>query len=341
MEDIDTVTGGEDLTIDQAAAAYAKVTASNEADTGQSEDDETTQSDETTDDELQASDEDEGEEATGEDEPEGQPEDEEGEEPETERGRYVAHNGRVKLPDGTESTIAELIAGNMKERDYRQKTMELAPLREETKAQSAALKERETQLEQQREYVAQLIQTIIPEMPSPDLLTTDPQAYLQQRALAEQWQQHLQYLHSQQQQTAQARQAETEKQAQERIAKEWDTALEKLPVLKDPKQLEAFGKDTLKYGAEYGYTSEELARIHHDHRNLLVMSKAIKWDKLQASKPAMQKKVEGRPPVQKGGKRLSPSENNARNGSEAFSRLKQSGSVNDGVAAYLALKPKG
>src|SRR6187549_573285 len=122
MDENDSPQAGEELSIDQAAAAYAKISTPNAADTGQVEDEEQSES-EPADDELQASDEDAGEEAEGETEDEGQADEETDDEPETERGRYVAHNGRVKLPDGTESTVDDLIKGNLRDRDYRQKTM--------------------------------------------------------------------------------------------------------------------------------------------------------------------------------------------------------------------------
>ena len=106
----DTVnTGGETLSIDEAAKAYA-ATQTKEPE-GQPDAEE--EAEVTTDDDEQASDEGVSEEADGETDEEGQAEDETDEEPETERGRYVAHNGRVKLPDGTESSVDDLIKGNL------------------------------------------------------------------------------------------------------------------------------------------------------------------------------------------------------------------------------------
>src|SRR5687768_11467295 len=135
MENDDTDIGGESLSIEQAASAFVKAT-SDGAGSGQPEQE--VEQSEDAEDELQASDEDEGESA-GEDDPESQADDEDDEEPDSDHGRFVASNGKVKLPDGTVSTIADLIAGNMKERDYRQKTMELAPQRRALEEQSSAL----------------------------------------------------------------------------------------------------------------------------------------------------------------------------------------------------------
>jgi hypothetical protein len=341
MEDTDTQPGGEtSLSVEQAAAAYAKTLTPDAASDGQAEDDELEQGTET-DEELQTSDEDEGEDANGEDDPDSQADEDEDAEPETERGRYVAHNGRVKLPDGSESTVSDLIAGNMKDGDYRQKTTEAANLKREAAAEKEALSAQKQQLEQYSTYLSELARSIVPEMPGPEMLQTDPQGYLQQRALAEQWQQHLAYLDSQRQMTAQERQAEAEQERGKVAEREWNALVERVPAFKDKAKWTAFANDVNKFGAEYGFKPEELRGLAFDHRQMIVIRKAIQWDKLQASKPKVQQKVEGRPAVQKGGKRLNPAEHRARNGNEALARLKQSGSVEDATAAYIASLNKG
>jgi hypothetical protein len=341
MEDTDTQPGGEtSLSVEQAAAAYAKTLTPDAASNGQAEDDELEQGTET-DEELQTSDEDEGEEANGETEDEGQADDENEEEPDSDQGRFVASNGKVRLPDGTVSTISDLIQGNLRDRDYRQKTMEAAEVRKTFEAQSSAVKEREAQLVERETFTANLIRQIIPEMPSPELLATDPQKYLQDRANAEEWQKYLAYLDGNRQQTEQERQAETQKQQGEVANREWNALVERVPAFKDRAKWTAFANDVNKFGAEYGFKPEELRGLAFDHRQMIVIRKAIQWDKLQASKPKVQQKVEGRPAVQKGGKRLNPAEHRARNGNEALTKAKATGSVEDVTAAYIASLNKG
>jgi hypothetical protein len=347
MEEIDTVAGGESLSVDQAAAAYVNATAAKEAPEANPEVEDETQEAQT-DDELQASDEDVSEETDGEtDDEEGQAEETEDEtEPETEGGRIVAHDGRVKLPDGSWSTVGELIQGNLRDRDYRQKTMELAEGRKTFETQSAAVKASEEKLAKEREFVVSLVKSILPPQPDPSKADPrspnyDPAGYQAEQVAFQQWAGHLQYLEAEQQQANEARQAETDTQTKERVAKEWTTALEKMPELKDAKRLEAFGQKTLKFGPEYGYTPQELANIHHDHRQLLVMRDAIKWRELQASKATVKAKVENRPPITRGGNRLSAGGKNGRAATDAVSRLKQSGTVEDAAAAYIASLNKG
>jgi hypothetical protein len=338
--DNDTQEGGEGLSIDEAAAAYAKAT-TEEVQEDQSEAEETDEGD-TTDDELQASDEEAGDEDEGETEAEDQAEEgDEEDEPESDQGRFVADNAKVRLADGTVTTIAELKAGSLRNGDYTRKTQELAEQRRTVESQSERIKASEQQVNEQAQYVRELLTSIIPQ--APDASLTDPRSpnfdpvrYQNERAQYEQWTQHLQFLDQQKQQTEQARQAEAEKGMQERLAREWELAQNAIPELKSPEKLKAFGQEVLKFGATYGYSEEELATAHYDHRQLLVLKKAIAWDKLQQSKSTVAKKVEGRPPVQKGGKRLNPQAQRARAANDAISRLKSSGSVEDAAAAYLA-----
>ena len=338
----DTSTGGEGLSIDEAAAAYAKVMAPPEAAPSQSEaeDDELG---ETTDDELQEPDEGDGDEADGETDDEGQADDDlDDKEPETEKGRYVAHNGRVKLPDGSESTIADLINGNLRDRDYRQKTMAHAEEVKTFTSRSEAVSQKEKQIMEQATYVADLIRSIVPEPPDPEWANPrsakyDPAGYMAAEASHKQWMAHLNYLEQQKQQATEASQAETTKASQERAQKEWAALVEKVPALKDEKRAASYFSDIEAYAKAEGYTIAELqAAISKDHRQAVTLRKAALWDKLQASKTNVPKKIEGRPPVQRGGKRLNPGEHRSRAVTSAIVTAKTSGRLEDVAAAYHA-----
>lgn len=336
MEDIDTDNGGEELSIDEAAAAYAKTTTEEVSD--QSEDEEQDEGD--TEAEAQES-EDDSEEAeeTGDEDQAGDEDADEDPEPETERGRYVAHDGRVRLPDGTEATVSDLIAGNLKNADATRKWQEAADMRRNAESESAANEASRKEIETEREFIASVLQQIVPQEPDPSMLQTDPMGYMTQKAERDRWIGYLNQVQANQQRTLQERQAKDAESQKEKGEKEWLALLEKAPDLKDQKKADRFVKDALEIGQSvYGFTREEIGQTGLDHRQAMVLRDAIAWRKLQASKANVQKKVEGRPPVQKGGKRLNPSEQRARSKNDATSRLKQTGRVDDAVAAYLAMK---
>ena len=333
MENDDTVSGGESLSIEQAASAFVKAT-SEEA--PKAKPDEEVEQGEELEDELQASDEDEGG-SEGEDDSDGQAEEEDDQEPESDQGRFVASNGKVRLPDGTVSTVSDLIAGNMKERDYRQKTMELAPQRRALEEQSSAVKASEQQVNEQREYLSQLLESLTPQPPDPSTMASDPIGYMQAKDQYERFVQHTQYLQQQMGLTRQQAEEQTQKKRQDKANEEWGILQEKLPAVRDPAKLKALADDIQSAGQAAGFSRQELAEsVPYDHRASLLMRKAAQWDRLQASKPKVSQKVQGRPPVQRSGKQLSSDARRMQRSSDAISRLKETGSVEDAAAAYLA-----
>lgn len=344
MEDDDTVSGGESLSIEEAASAFVK-SSTKEAETSQPEDTEQDQGEEA-DDELHESDEEEGE-SEGEDDPTGQSDEDEDEEPETDSGRFVAANGKVRLPDGTVSTVSDLIAGNMKERDYRQKTMELAPQRRALEEQSSAIKASEQQLNVQREYLSKLLESITPPPPDPGMAAdpSDPVAYIEYMRLKEQhdnYAAHAQYIQQQLGLSKQQAEQETAKQKQARADEEWGKLQEKVPALRDQAKLKSLVNDVLSAAQAVGFSPQEINEtVPYDHRYSLILQKAAKWDKLQASKPKVGEKVQGRPPVQRSGKQVSRDAKRMQRTNDAVNRLRQTGTVEDATAAYLASLNKG
>lgn len=332
-DETDALAGGEELSLDEAAARYASLTSDPVTDQGDEEEAET-DSDLTEDDT-------EGAEALEDDNGETGDEDqaeEDDEEPQSEQGRFVADNAKVRLEDGTVISVADLKKGSLLNADYTRKTQEVAEQRRTVEIQSQALQQHAQQLEQRGAYVSQLLQAFMPQPPDPALLDTDPFGYQKQRAEYEQWTAHHQQLSAMAQQARQEAQQRDATANKEREHREWNAMLEKLPALKDEAKLKAFIRDVENHGISgYGFTKEELGQaLAMDHRQVLVLRDAMAWRKLQAAKATTPSKVQGKPPVQKGTRRLSPDGQQARKHSAAMNRLKQTGSVDDAVAVYLA-----
>jgi len=321
----------QELSLDEAAARFAASQAPAVDD--QAEDDEDP-AEHTTDDELEADADSEDEGEPGEDD---QAEGEDEDQPDSEQGRFVADNAKVRLDDGRIVSVSDLKQGSLLHADYTRKTQEVAEQRRSVESQSSVIKAAEQQLAEQRDMMVQLLQSIVPQAPDPTLASTDPYAYTRQKAEHEAWIVHLQTLEQQSHMAKQQQGEESAKAKKEKGDAEWATLIEKAPGLKDPKRFDSFVRDVADHGKAYGFTQAELAEaLGYDHRQALVMRDAIAWRKLQASKPKVQSKVEGRPPIQKGGKRLTPDAQKARNTTVAMDRLKQSGSVEDAARAFLA-----
>lgn len=315
------------LSMSDAVAAYANQDEAQEPEAGQSEAENETQG--------EAEDISEDEIETGETDDEGQAEDDQPEEPAA--PAYVADDAKVKLEDGTEITIAELKSGTLRLQDYRRKTEEVAAERKAITAKSESIQQFEQQLTADRDFIIELTQSLMPQKPDPSMYAIDPIGYGEMKLAYDTRKEHLDYLLSVKQHLTQKAAADQEEGLKETRKREWAATLEKMPELKDSTRLQSFVAELNKYGGEYGYSNEELQNVSLDSRHAFVLSKAIKWDKLQASKSKVAAKVEGRPPVQRGGTRQAPEAQRARDARVAMDRLKSTGSLRDGVAALLAL----
>lgn len=325
---IDNPAGTDDnspLSLDEAAAAYANFSNADGPEDGQPEAEQEAQ------DEVEL----EADEAEQDDTPEdeGQAEDEP-EEPAA--PAYVADDAKVKLADGTETTVAELKNGTLRLQDYRQKTMEVAEQKRSYDAKSEQVQQFEQQIAADRDFMVQLMQSIMPQKPDYSMVSVDPIGYAEQNAQYQARKEQLDYLVAMQQHTAKKRETDEAESTKETRAREWQATLDHMPELKDPKRLSSFVGEVQKAGAEYGYTPAEIQNVGLDHRQVRVLADAIKWRNLQASKSKVPAKVEGRPPVQRAGTRQSPEAQRSRDARVAMDRLKSSGSLRDGVAALLA-----
>lgn len=333
------------LTMDEAIKAFTASEAATGADDGQTqaqEEQEATADDELLPDEDGEDDGDLDEDGQAEDQADDEPDDDD--EEEIGQGRFAGNDAKVRLDDGTVVTIAELKSGSLRDKDYRQKTMTLAEERKAFEGQSAAVEQTKTAMQEERDYMVKLLQSLMPQAPDPAMLRTDPVGYMTQKDQAERFGQHLQFI---QQQIDSAKQEGTQKTAQtraERINTEWAQLMEKAPDLADRAKFQAFEAEAIKVGQEYGFSQQELNEVlPGDHRMALVLKDAMAYRRLQSKKAQQQAqpKQEKRPPVQRGGNRLSPQQQRARQADEAMSRLNKSGSLKDGVAAYLASTQQG
>lgn len=327
---IDNPEGTDDtspLSLDEAAAAYASLGNADGPDDGQPDAEQEAQDDV----ELEADEAEQGDEPEDEGQAEDEPED-------PALPAYVADDAKVKLADGTEVTVAELKNGTLRLQDYRQKTAEIAEQRRAFEAKSSEFQQLEQQVSADRDFMVQLMQSLMPQKPDYSMVSVDPIGYAEQNAQYQARKEQLDYLVAMQQHTAQKRQADEAEASKEVRAREWQATLDHMPELKDPKRLSSFVGEIQKAGAEYGYTPAEIQNVGLDHRQVLVLRDAIKWRNLQASKSKVPAKVEGRPPVQRAGTRQSPEAQKSRDARVAMDRLKSSGSLRDGVAALLAIE---
>jgi len=321
------------LSLAEAAAAYANPDTEQEADDlGQSGTEEDASGDDQQFDDLEA--------AGDNPDDEGQADELETVDTDTQvQPAYAAVTAKVKLPDGSEATVDELIKGNLRDRDYRQKTMALSERERSFHAKSQQITQFEQQTAADRDFMIQLIQSVMPQRPDPSMYMHDPIGFGERDLAYRTRKEQLDHLIAGNQQVAQRRQAEEGQRAKDVRDREWQTTLEIMPELRDSNRLNTFAGEIMKHAVEYGFDPQEIQNhLGMDHRQILVLRDAIKWRSLQASKSKVTARVEGRPPVMRSGTRQSPGTQQARNTQVAMDRLSKSGSLRDGVAALLAIE---
>lgn len=326
--------------IEQAAAAFERMLApeeardpvekssEQEAEADEAEALESEASDETVDDEA---DEAEGDDAGDEDDADA----EDGEQIELPLDALVT----VKV-NGKDAQVPlkEAIAGYQRQADYSRKTMELA------EARRAVIAEAE-QVIQERQVYSQLLNALDQQLREsaprePDwesLKMTDPLEYAIQREEWRERQERQVAIHMERQRLMQISALTEQEVLRSQVQEEAQILAEKLPPAKDPKQWDTTRKALREYGKTLGYSDEELS-MAYDHRAVVALYKAYKYDQLMRKKDSV---VAARP-APSGPKQIRAGSSNTppRRVTEitrAKQRLAKTGSVRDAAAIFEKL----
>jgi hypothetical protein len=180
--------------------------------------------------------------------------------------------------DGKKYSVpAELKESFLRQSDYTRKTQELSSER----AQVHAVYQQTTQLAQsimqQQNQLAQYAQAMLGQPPGNDMIQTDPQGYLAQRAAYEQRMQQFQALmgqgqelsQHQEQLAAQQQAMQAQEFAKYRAAEE--TALaEHIPEMRDPAKKREIATRAVAVAQKYGFSPAEVVGVT-DHRYVRVL----------------------------------------------------------------------
>lgn len=314
--------------IADAATAYAE-TSEEEAPVEDNLQPETTDEDTTQDDEIDP--------ALVDEEGDTQDEEDDGSEPEPAGGRFVSDDAKIKLADGTVTTVAELRKGSLLHADYTRKTMEVAEDRKSVEAAKASVAQLETALAQQRETIAAVVDAFMPKPPDPSMIQSDFIGYQMQKDAYERQTQMVNRLIGDHQQMQARQQQEQAAQTEQTRKTEAQKLLEKAPELAKPEVYQQFWSDAMELAASVGITAEELGGLG-DHRQYLVLKDAIAYRRLKAKNAEAKAKTAGKPAVLQGSNRRSPESVRQQSSNAALERLNKTGSVKDGIAALIALE---
>jgi len=205
---------------------------------------------------------------------------------------------KLKLPKDQAEAVRKAA---LRQADYTRKTMELAEQRKaiDGEAQRAAQERAQYAqgLAQLRAQVEHAVNTGQLQPPSPDLLESDPVAYLRQRDQWERAQQAYNAARHQQEQINQQQEHERRNQIASRLQTEQEQLIAKLPDWKDAGKAQADQKAIGDYLQTIGFTPDEVAQVQ-DHRGVLMAREAMLYRKMVAEQKSLaQKKVASAPPA--------------------------------------------
>ena len=231
-----------------------------------------------------------------------------------------------------EVPLEEARKGYLRTADYTRKTQVLAEERRAISAEREQVSRERAQYAQLLPALAAQLQQAMPQPPDETLLHTDPAEYVRQEAYYRKQAERLaaaQFEHSR----IQAAQAQEQQGSlQQRVVEERGKLLDAIPEWKDEgKRKDGLGK-VLDYGKKQGFTDEELNQAY-DHRAVVAMYKAMKFDELMAgaNRP--------KPVVNQGPKAAPVGSSNATprrtsDATKAKQRLAQTGSVSDAASIF-------
>ena len=242
--------------------------------------------------------------------------------------------------DGEELEVGidELKNGYQRQADYTRKSQALAEQRKETEA----IQSERQQLEQERQMYANGLQMLQEQQSSKlqefdnvdwtSLKTEDPYQYMLKKDEYRDAQEKVQNVAQQQVLIQQAQAEEAQKARAHFVQQEYSKLVNALPEWNDAKS--TIKKDVQEYATSVGFRPEEISQLA-DHRSVLIIKKAMEFDRLTTKVAPKKKAVKKVPKVQKSGRGNSNEDAAAEAVNKKRARLRKSGKQDDAASLFF------
>ena len=242
--------------------------------------------------------------------------------------------------DGKELEVGidELKNGYQRQADYTRKSQALAEQRKETEG----IQSERMQLEQERQMYANGLQMLqeqqsakLNEFDNTDwtaLKDEDPYQYMLKK---DEYRDAQEKVNNVAQQQAYIQQEQTEQVNKARahfVQQEYSKLVNVLPEWNDAKS--TIKKDVQEYASSVGFRPEEISQLA-DHRSVLIIKKAMEFDKLTTKVAPKKKAVKKVPKVQKSGRGNSNEDAAAEAVNKKRARLRKSGKQDDAASLFF------
>ena len=265
-----------------------------------------------------------------EDEPETTDEEDESEEVEVEERKTY----RVKASgEEKDVTLDELVSGYQKATDYTQKSQTLAEERKKVESHAQeiqnAMRTREAYAQKLSQVEQYLTSQAKPGENLEELKENDPIQYAITVAEQTEANKKINTIRQEQQKVAQEQQHYRLQQQNQVVANEALMLSEKVKEFSDPKKAEQIKNDIRTFGKSVGFSDQELSQVY-DHRHVMILQKAMAYDKLQKANPGVNKKLKSAPKMASKTKRVT----NTDTYTKQKKQLKGTGSLDDATSVF-------
>ena len=241
--------------------------------------------------------------------------------------------------DGEELEVGidELKNGYQRQADYTRKSQALAEQRKETEA----IQSERMQLEQERQMYANGLQMLQEQQSAKlkdfesveweSLKAEDPYQYMIKKDEYRDAQERVNNLVAEQQMVQQEQAQQAQQARAHFVQQEYSRLVESLPEWNDKNS--TIKKDIQEYATSVGFKPEEISQLA-DHRSVLIIKKAMEYDKLTTKVAPKKKAVKKVPKVQKSGRGNSKEDVATEAIKKKRARLQKSGKQDDAASVF-------
>ena len=237
-------------------------------------------------------------------------------------------------------SLDELLSGYSRQSDYTRKTQEVANDRKEMESLQQQYNSEVQQIQQERQQYAQALTNIIENQSGElerysnidwnALRESDPIEYVTTREQYREAQERVQATGQERAKAYQSHQAQEQRAQQQMLKVERAKLIEAIPDWRDPEKQKELSSNLQSYAKDQGFSAEELNSLI-DHRSILVLLKAQKYDQLNKS-DIKSKKLKNKPKVIRAGTGTSTKGSSKSKRTAQMKRLKGTGHIDDASA---------
>ena len=244
--------------------------------------------------------------------------------------------------NGEEQTIPldELLKGYSRQSDYTKKTQEVSEQRKEVETLKSQYQAEMNQIQSERGHYVEALQALLDgsmgtldefaNVNWEELKRDDPIEFVTKKEEFREKQEKMQAVQRDQQIAQQRQTEEYKKLHKEALDGEHSALAGKLPDWKDDQKRSKIKKQVREYALGQGFNEEEIKGLV-DHRSILVLLKASKYDNMTNS-DVKAKKLKNKPRVIRSGSGVRGTEENRSQRKTKMKRLQQTGHVDDAAS---------